>query len=107
MADCSEISNTHAFRDLLKMKRRFAWRLASVLLISYFGLPLLAASAPVVHAFGTAVPAWAAALVQFPTTWLVCAAYLRKSRRFDDMVDQICRGAGIQPARGAWPLEGS
>lgn len=94
----SEIAQSPKFQHLMRAKRRFLIPLVMFFLTFYFTLPVLTSYTHVLDrfAFGEMTWAWLFALAQFPMTWAVCAIYIRRARKFDEVVAALRKAAEEQ-----------
>lgn len=97
--DWAAIERTAEFRALVRAKRAFVIPASVFFVIYYFALPILVGywpdlmSTPVI---GRINVAYLFALSQFVMAWMVMAAYVRRARVFDRMVDDLLQRHGEQ-----------
>jgi uncharacterized membrane protein (DUF485 family) len=90
--DWAAIERTAEFRALVRAKRAFIVPATLFFVAYYFALPALVGywpdlmSTPVV---GRINIAYLFALSQFVMAWAVMAAYVRRARRYDRMVERL------------------
>ena len=93
--DWAAIERTPEFRALVRAKRAFIVPATLFFVAYYFALPALVGywpdlmSTPVV---GRINIAYLFALSQFVMAWAVMAAYVRRARRYDRMVESLLEG---------------
>ena len=92
--DWAAIERTAEFRALVRAKRAFIVPACLFFVVYYFSLPALVGywpdlmSTPVA---GRINVAYLFALSQFVMAWGLMAAYVRRARRYDRMVEELLR----------------
>ena len=97
LPDWAAIERTEEFRALVRAKRAFLIPASLFFVIYYFALPVLVGYWP--DLMGTRVAgqinvAYLFALSQFVMAWTLMAAYIRRARVFDRMVDGLVQRHG-------------
>lgn len=93
--DWAAIERTPEFRALVRAKRGFIVPATVFFVAYYFALPALVGywpdlmSTPVVRHINLA---YLFALSQFVMAWALMAAYVRRARRYDRMVERLLQG---------------
>jgi len=92
--DWAAIERTAEFRALIRAKRAFIIPATLFFVAYYFALPALVGYWP--DLMGTPVVgriniAYLFALSQFVMAWALMAAYVRRARRYDRMVEHLLR----------------
>ena len=92
LPDWAAIERTEEFRALVRAKRAFLIPASLFFVIYYFALPVLVGYWP--DLMGTRVAgqinvAYLFALSQFVMAWALMAAYVRRARQFDRMVERL------------------
>jgi uncharacterized membrane protein (DUF485 family) len=88
------------FQELRARRSRFAWALAAVVLVTYYGFMMIVAFAPTVLA--TKIGAGWTLSIGYPIVaaiivgaWILTGLYIRRANgEFEDMVRQISKEAG-------------
>jgi uncharacterized membrane protein (DUF485 family) len=97
--DWAAIERTAEFRALVRAKRAFVIPASVLFVIYYFALPILVGYWPDLmstRVIGRINVAYLFALSQFVMAWMVMAAYVRRARVFDRMVDDLLQRHGEQ-----------
>jgi uncharacterized membrane protein (DUF485 family) len=97
--DWAAIERTAEFRALVRAKRAFVIPASVFFVIYYFALPILVGYWPDLmstRVIGRINVAYLFALSQFVMAWMVMAAYVRRARVFDRMVDDLLQRHGEQ-----------
>ena len=97
--DWAAIERTAEFRALVRAKRAFVIPASVFFVIYYFALPILVGYWPDLmstRVIGRINVAYLFALSQFVMAWMVMAAYVRRARVFDRMVDDLLQHHGEQ-----------
>jgi uncharacterized membrane protein (DUF485 family) len=97
--DWAAIERTAEFRALVRAKRAFVIPASVFFVIYYFALPILVGYWPDLmstRVIGRVNVAYLFALSQFVMAWMVMAAYVRRARVFDRMVDDLLQRHGEQ-----------
>lgn len=95
--DWAAIERTAEFRALVRAKRAFVIPASLFFVIYYFALPILVGYWPDLmstRVIGRINIAYLFALSQFVMAWMLMAAYIRRARVFDRMVDDLVRRHG-------------
>lgn len=89
--DYTRISTSPKFKQLMLKKKRFLFPMTVFFLVFYFLLPVLTSYSNVLNepAIGPVSWAWLFAFAQFIMTWALCIIYSRKSKQFDQAIEQI------------------
>src|SRR4051812_13726251 len=90
--DWSAIERTAEFRALIQAKRAFVVPATLFFVAYYFALPVLVGYWPDLmstRVIGHINVAYLFALSQFAMAWALMAAYVRRARTFDRMVEQV------------------
>jgi uncharacterized membrane protein (DUF485 family) len=90
--DWAAIERTPEFRALVRAKRAFIIPATLFFVAYYFALPALVGYRPDVMSrpvVGHVNVAYLFALSQFVMAWALMAAYLRRARRYDRMVERL------------------
>lgn len=90
--DWAAIERTPEFRALVRAKRAFLIPASLFFVAYYFALPALVGYWPDLmstRVVGRINVAYLFALSQFVMAWALMAAYVRRARTFDRMVDQL------------------
>jgi uncharacterized membrane protein (DUF485 family) len=93
--DWAAIEGTPEFRALVRAKRAFIVPATLFFIAYYFSLPALVGYWPDLMStriVGRINIAYLFALSQFVMAWAVMAAYLRRARRYDRMVERLLDG---------------
>jgi uncharacterized membrane protein (DUF485 family) len=95
--DWAAIERTAEFRALVRAKRAFVIPASLFFVIYYFALPILVGYWPDLmstRVIGRINVAYLFALSQFVMAWMLMAAYVRRARVFDRMVDDLLQRHG-------------
>ena len=95
--DWAAIERTAEFRALVRAKRAFVVPASLFFVIYYFALPILVGYWPDLmstRVIGRINIAYLFALSQFGMAWALMAAYVRRARVFDRMVDDLLQRHG-------------
>lgn len=95
--DWAAIERTPEFRDLVRAKRAFVVPASLFFVIYYFALPVLVGYWPdlmSMRVVGRINVAYLFALSQFVMAWTLMAAYVRRARLWDRMVDDLLQRHG-------------
>lgn len=86
-----KISESQELKHLLKEKKKFLVPLVLFFMVFYFLLPVLTSYTKILNkpAIGSISWTWIYALAQFVMTWVLCSIYVKKSGKFDHLVNQI------------------
>ena len=98
--DWAAIERTPEFRALVRAKRAFVIPASLFFVIYYFALPILVGYWPDLmstRVIGRINLAYLFALSQFVMAWMLMAAYVRRARVFDRMVDGLLQRHGGHP----------
>lgn len=98
--DWAAIERTPEFRALVQAKRAFVIPASLFFVIYYFALPVLVGYWPELmstRVIGRINVAYLFALSQFVMAWALMAAYVRRARVFDRMVDGLVQRHGGHP----------
>ena len=98
--DWAAIERTPEFRALIRAKRAFVIPASLFFVIYYFALPILVGYWPDLmstRVIGRINIAYLFALSQFVMAWMLMAAYVRRARVFDRMVDGLLQRHGGHP----------
>jgi uncharacterized membrane protein (DUF485 family) len=98
--DWAAIERTPEFRALIRAKRAFVIPASLFFVIYYFALPILVGYWPDLmstRVIGRINLAYLFALSQFVMAWMLMAAYVRRARVFDRMVDGLVQRHGGHP----------
>jgi len=98
--DWAAIERTPEFRALIRAKRAFVIPASLFFVIYYFALPILVGYWPDLmstRVIGRINLAYLFALSQFVMAWILMAAYVRRARVFDRMVDGLLQRHGGHP----------
>jgi uncharacterized membrane protein (DUF485 family) len=98
--DWAAIERTPEFRALIRAKRAFVIPASLFFVIYYFALPILVGYWPDLmstRVIGRINLAYLFALSQFVMAWMLMAAYVRRARVFDRMVDGLLQRHGGHP----------
>src|SRR6266511_5937202 len=90
--DWAAIERTAEFRDLVRAKRAFIVPATAFFIAYYFALPALVGYWPDLmstRVAGQINLAYLFALSQFVMAWALMAAYVRRARRYDRMVERL------------------
>jgi uncharacterized membrane protein (DUF485 family) len=90
--DWAAIERSEEFRALVRAKRAFVVPASLFFVIYYFALPALVGYWPEVmstRVVGHINVAYLFALSQFVMAWALMAAYVRRARTFDRMVEEV------------------
>jgi uncharacterized membrane protein (DUF485 family) len=90
--DWAAIERTAEFRALVRAKRAFLVPASLGFVVYYFALPVLVGYWPDLmsaRVIGRINLAYLFALSQFVMAWALMAAYIRRARTFDRMVDDL------------------
>jgi uncharacterized membrane protein (DUF485 family) len=90
--DWAAIERSEEFRALVRAKRAFVVPASLLFVVYYFALPALVGYWPEVmstRVVGHINVAYLFALSQFVMAWALMAAYVRRARVFDRMVEQV------------------
>src|SRR5436190_16168380 len=93
--DWAAIERTPEFRALVRAKRAFIVPATLFFVVYYFALPALVGYWPDVmstRVAGHINLAYLFALSQFVMAWAIMAAYVRRARRYDQMVERLLQG---------------
>ncbi len=99
-SDWARLEGDPEFRELVEAKRRFIIPATIFFMAYYFALPVLVGYWPELMAtpvIGRINVAYLFALSQFFMAWVLMAAYVRRARVFDGMVERVIarvRGGG-------------
>lgn len=87
----SEVAQSDKFKELMSSKKRFMIPMTVFFLLFYFSLPILTSYTKILNqsAIGPISWAWVFAFAQFVMTWVLCIVYSRKSKQFDQKIDEI------------------
>jgi uncharacterized membrane protein (DUF485 family) len=91
-ADWDQIAASEQFQDLVAIKKMFIVPALVFFLLYFAGLPVLVGYAPKLastRVLGTVNVAYLFALSQFVVGWIIAAAYLVASKRFDALTKDI------------------
>ena len=95
--DWTAIERTAEFRALVRAKRAFVIPASVFFVLYYFALPILVGYWPDLmstRVIGRINVAYLFALSQFVMAWTLMAAYVRRARVFDRMVDDLLQRHG-------------
>lgn len=95
--DWAAIERTAEFRALVRAKRAFVIPASLFFVSYYFALPILVGYWPDLmstRVIGRINIAYLFALSQFAMAWTLMAAYVRRARVFDRMVDDLLQRHG-------------
>ena len=95
--DWAAIERTAEFRALVRAKRAFVIPASLFFVMYYFALPILVGYWPDLmstRVIGRINVAYLFALSQFVMAWMLMAAYVRRARVFDGMVDDLLQRHG-------------
>jgi len=95
--DWAAIERTAEFRALVHAKRAFVVPASLFFVLYYFALPVLVGYWPDLmstRVIGRINVAYLFALSQFVMAWTLMAAYVRRARAFDRMVDDLIERHG-------------
>lgn len=95
--DWAAIERTAEFRALVSAKRAFVVPASLFFVLYYFALPVLVGYWPDLmstRVIGRINVAYLFALSQFVMAWTLMAAYVRRARTFDRMVDDLIERHG-------------
>ena len=98
--DWAAIERTPEFRALIRAKRAFVVPASLFFVLYYFALPVLVGYWPDLmstRVIGRINLAYLFALSQFVMAWMLMAAYVRRARVFDRMVDGLLQRHGGHP----------
>jgi uncharacterized membrane protein (DUF485 family) len=98
--DWAAIERTEEFRALIRAKRAFLAPASLFFVVYYFALPILVGYWPDMmstRVAGQINVAYLFALSQFVMAWALMAAYIRRAREFDRMVERLL--ANLRGAR--------
>jgi uncharacterized membrane protein (DUF485 family) len=98
--DWAAIERTPEFRALIRAKRAFVIPASLFFVSYYFALPILVGYWPDLmstRVIGRINLAYLFALSQFVMAWMLMAAYVRRARVFDRMVDGLVQRHGGHP----------
>ncbi len=98
--DWAAIERTPEFRALVRAKRAFVIPASLFFVLYYFALPILVGYWPDLmstRVIGRINIAYLFALSQFVMAWTLMAAYVRRARGFDRMVDGLLQRHGGHP----------
>jgi uncharacterized membrane protein (DUF485 family) len=103
-----EIADSPAFKELMRMKKKFIVPMTLFFLAFYFALPVLTAYSDFLNtpAVGSITWAWVFAFAQFIMTWTLCLIYSKKAGKFDKIVERIQANAKKSGSAEAKPGKG-
>jgi len=85
------VTNSSAFRELIRRKRAFIIPATIFFFVFYFTLPILTSFTTVLNGKVTGALNWAYvyAFAQFAMTWVLCHLYMKKADQFDQIVAKV------------------
>jgi uncharacterized membrane protein (DUF485 family) len=93
--DWAALERTPEFRALVRAKRAFIVPATLFFVVYYFALPALVGYWPdfmSTRVAGHINLAYLFALSQFVMAWAIMAAYVRRAKRYDQMVERLLQG---------------
>ncbi|BCJ87259.1 DUF485 domain-containing protein [Effusibacillus dendaii] len=89
--DWNRAFQTRSFQELIRQKRSFIVPATIFFFVFYFILPILTAYTTVLNGKAVGVINWAYmyAFAQFVMTWGLCHLYMKKAKRFDELVNSV------------------
>ena len=100
-ADWQRLADDPQFRELLRARRRFVVPASIFFFAFYLALPVSVGFAPSImgRSFaGALTNAYALALAQFVSAWILLALYMRRARAFDALQARIVDTVRDRPA---------
>ena len=94
--DWDAVAADPEFHSLLRARRSFVIPATLFFIVYYFALPISVGFAPQVMnrpVIGPVTLAYLFAFSQFIMAWGLCALYMRRARRFDELADTIAQRA--------------